>query len=523
MAKRLCLLIALVSLVTGNASAQDAATVLRNAAAAMGAATVKSIRVTGAGWNATVGQGYTPTEDWPRVEVTTYTRVFDYDNRSASEEWVRRQGSYSPRGGGGLPIDEWAAAVNGEWTQRFYVNGEYAWNLDGASTTPAPGPRLSSSAAGLRPDVRQLDIWLSPHGFLKAAMAAKDASAVTLTLEGQPKTIVTFTALGKYRVNGTITSDHLVERVQTWIANPVFGDMVYEHRYTEYKDYNGVKFPSLVHTHQGNPRLNPGHNSQEIRIARVEVNPAAVALPVPDSIRRAAAQPVAVRIASEQVAPGVWRIAGESHNSIAIEFRDFIAVVEAPQDERRSLAVIAEVHRVIPNKPIQYVVNTHYHFDHSGGLRTYVAQGATVVTHAGNKEFYEDVFFYPAPRTLEPDLLSERYPWFRQNRADAIETVTQKYVISDGVRTLDLLPLQGTIHDGNMLVAYLPAEKILINADMYSPPPANAQPLPRASTPARELAQNIRRLNLAVERHVPIHGVVGTHEMFLRVVGQGSN
>jgi len=519
MAKRLCLLFALVPLIAATASAQDAADVLRSAASAMGAGTVTSIRITGTGWNAPVGQGYTPNEDWPRVEVTRYTRVFDYANRAASEEWTRVQGNYPPRGGGGLPIQEWGAAVNGEWRQRFYVNGDVAWNLDGSNTTPAPGPRLSSSAAGLRPDVRQLDIWLSPHGFLKAAMAAKDASAVTLMLEGQPKTIVTFTALGKYRVNGTITADNLVERVQTWIANPVFGDMVYEHRYTEYKDYNGVKFPSLVHTHQGDPRLNPGHNSQEIRVTGVDVNPAGIAMPVPDTIRQAAGQPVMIRIASDQVAPGVWRIAGESHNSVAIEFRDFITVVEAPQDERRSLAVIAEVHRLIPNKPIQYVVNTHYHFDHSGGLRTYVAHGATVVTHAGNRPFYEEVFFYPAPRTLEPDLLSTRYPWFRQNRLDSIEGVTQKYVISDGVRTLDVLPLQGIIHDGHMLVAYLPTEKILINADMYGPPAPNAQPLPRASTPARELAQNIRRLNLIVDRHVPIHGQVGTHEVFLRIVG----
>jgi glyoxylase-like metal-dependent hydrolase (beta-lactamase superfamily II) len=523
MAKRLSVVVALVALVAQTASPQDAAAVLRNATTAMGAATVKSIRVAGTGWNAPVGQGYTPNEDWPRVEVTSYTRVFDYEHRSALEEWTRRQGNYPPRGGGGLPIQEWGSAVNGEWKQRFFVNGEYGWNLDGNSTTPALAPRLSSSAAGLRAEARQLDIWLSPHGFLKAAMAAKDATAVRLTLEGQPKTIVTFTALGRYRVNGTITADNLVERVQTWIPNPVFGDMVYEHRYTEYKDYNGVTFPTLLHTHQGNPRLNPGHNSQEIRITNVEVNPSGIAFPVPDAIRKAAATPVGVRVASDQVAPGIWRIAGESHNSVAIELRDFVTVVEAPQDELRSLAVIAEVHRLIPNKPIQYVVNTHYHFDHSGGLRTYVAEGATVVTHAGNREFYENVVFYPAPRTLEPDLLSTRYPWVRQNRADAIETVMQKYVISDGVRTLDLLPLQGIIHDGYMLVAYLPTEKILINADMWSPPPANAQRLPPANTPARELLQNIRRLRIDVERHIPIHGNVGAHELLVRQVGPSSN
>jgi glyoxylase-like metal-dependent hydrolase (beta-lactamase superfamily II) len=226
---------------------------------------------------------------------------------------------------------------------------------------------------------------------------------------------------------------------------------------------------------------------------------------------------------SDQVAPGIWRIAGESHNSVAIEFKDFITVVEAPQDELRSLAVIAEIRRLIPNKPIQYVVNTHYHFDHSGGLRTYVAQGAIVVTHAGNRQFYEDVFFYPAPRTLEPDLLSMRYPWFRGNRTEVVEGVTQKYVISDGVRTLDLLPLQNIIHDGNMLVAYLPTEKILINADMYSPPPPNAQQLPRPGTNAREFLANIKRLKLDVDRHVAIHGGVGPHETLVRMVGQASN
>ena len=513
---------AVISLATGSVYAQDASTVLRNAAAAMGADRVRAIRVTGAGWNAPVGQGYTPADDWPRVDVTTYTRVFDYDTRSASEEWTRRQGSYSPRGGGGLPIEEWGSAVNGEWKQRFYVNGDLAWNIDGSSTNATPGPRLSSSAAGLRAEARQLDIWLSPHGFIKAAMAAKDATAVALTLEGQPKTVVTFIALGKYRVNGTITADNLVERVQTWIPNPVFGDMVYEHRYTEYKDYNGVKFPTVLHTHQGDPRLNPGHNSQEIRVTAVEVNPAGIATAVPENIRKLAGQPANVRVVSELVAPGVWRIAGESHNSVLIEFRDFLTVVEAPQDELRSLGVIAEIRRLVPNKAIRYVVNTHYHFDHSGGLRTYVAQGATIVTHARNKEFYDYVFFYPAPRTLEPDLLSTRYPWFRGNRANAFELVTDKYVISDGVRTLDLLTLENIIHDGNMLVAYLPTEKILINADLYSPPPPNA-PLPKPNTNVRELAANLRRLGLAIDKHVPLHGVVGPHETFLRIVGQGSN
>lgn len=512
MVKRLCALFTLSALVSVTAAAQDAATILRAASTAMGVEKVKAIQYSGTGWNATVGQGYTSNEDWPRLELTAYTRVIDYENRASKEEWTRRQGNYPPRGGGGVPVE-------GEWKQSFFINGDIAWNVDGNNASRAP--RLATSAGGLRAEARQLDIWLSPHGFIKAALASNNATAVALTLEGQPKTIVTFTALGKYRVNGTITANNMVERVQTWIANPVFGDLVYEHRYTEYKDYNGVKFPTILHSHQGDPRINPGHNSQEIHVTSLQVNPAAIALAAPDNVRQVPdPATVPVRVQSEKLAEGIWRIAGESHHSVAVEFRDFVTVVEAPQDERRSLAVIAEVRRLIPNKPIQYVVNTHYHFDHSGGLRTYVAQGATVVTHAANREFYESVFFYPSPRTLEPDLLSTRYPWFRGNRLPAFELVNQKYVISDGARTLDVYAMQGVEHEGNMLMVYLPAEKILINADLYSPPAPDARQLPTASAGTRQLSQNIQRLKLDVQRHVGIHGNVGTHQQFTSIVGR---
>ena len=359
--------------------------------------TVKSIQYSGTGWNAGVGQSFGPTDDWPRFDITAYTRTIDYDARTSYEDLTRRQGNNPPRGGGGTPLQGDQRAIT-------VVNGTYAWNVNGANVAPQP------AAA----ELRQLDIWLSPHGFLKAAAAATNATATPMTLEGRKMTIVSFTLNNKYRVNGHITDQNLVERVQTWVANPVFGDMVYEHRYTEYKDYNGVKFPGVLHSHQGDPSIFPGHNWMEIRPTAVQVNVPAAPVVVTDAVRNATIPPV--RAESTQLAPGVWLIAGGSHNSVLVDFRDFVAVVEAPQDETRSLAVIAEVQRLVPNKPIQYVVNTHHHFDHSGGLRTYVAQGATVITHEQNKDFYERVFFYPSPRTVQPDRLSTLNPWFAGNQ-----------------------------------------------------------------------------------------------------------
>jgi glyoxylase-like metal-dependent hydrolase (beta-lactamase superfamily II) len=291
--------------------------------------------------------------------------------------------------------------------------------------------------------------------------------------------------------------------------------MLYETRYSDYKDFGGVKFPAVIHHHEGDDRLNQGHNALEIRVTSVQPNVSLPALAVPDVVK-APAPPV--RVESQKLADGVWLLGGGSHNSVAVEFRDFTAVVDAPLNEDRSLAVIAEVYKLIPNKPIRYLVNTHHHFDHSGGLRTYVAEGATIVTHQGNREFYEKVLFSPAPRTLQPDRLYSLNP--DVVRDAVFETLNQKYVMSDGTRTLDVYPVQGLQHNATMLIAYLPKEKILIDADLYSPPAQGAPP-PAAPTPSMvTLAQNIQRLKLDVTQHVPIHGRVGTMDEFAKIVGK---
>jgi glyoxylase-like metal-dependent hydrolase (beta-lactamase superfamily II) len=128
---------------------------------------------------------------------------------------------------------------------------------------------------------------------------------------------------------------------------------------------------------------------------------------------------------------------------VTVEFRDFVTVVEAPLNEARSLSVIEEVNKLIPNKPIRYVVTTHHHFDHSGGLRAYLSQGTTIVTHESNKDYYLQILFHPGGWTLQPDRLATFYPMYMISRRPApIETVNQKNVLSDGVRTMDIYHVQ---------------------------------------------------------------------------------
>ena len=523
--RSLLVAVALAALTVGTAAAQDAKAILQAASAAIGADKVKTIEISGTGWVTAFGQFYSPLDAYPKFEVTTYTRTIDYDAQCSREEYVRRQGNYPARGGGGTPIQ-------GEQRQISLVCGNYAWNLNGGTVVPMP------AAA----DVRQLDILITPIGFIKAALAANPPATIldTRIRAGEQVTVVSFTALGKYRMNGVVDSKNQIRQVQTWIPNPVLGDTVYETIYGplpatmgDYKDFGGVKYPPEGHFHQGSsrPSFNLTHDVLDITVSNVRANVTFPASAVPDAVRQATIPPV--RVESQKVAEGVWLLGGGSHYSVLIEFSDFLAVVEAPLNEQRSLAVIAEAKKLAPNKPIRYLVNTHHHFDHMGGLRTYAAQGATIVTHQGNRDFYEKVVLDLAPRTLEPDRMSLAplgNPVSIQGMLDyglSIDTIThskQKYSLSDGVRTLFVYPVQRLDHASTMLMAYLPKEKILINADLYSPPAPGTTPPAAPSQAMVALLENISFLKLDVAQHVPIHGRPGTNDEFLKIVGKaGTN
>jgi len=530
MVRRLFLLVALVWLSVGTASAQDARTVLQASVKAMGGTDLKTIQYSGAGWFSQIGQTYGLAEDWPHYEVTDYTRLIDYGATWSREDYTRRQGNY-PTLGRTPMAEEHMTAI---------LSGTYAWNMQGNMPVPLTRPYLDGVAFA---DLRQLELALTPHGSLKAALAASNATAITLPIVGpsdfglsqfgRKVTIVSFSLLGKYKMNVTINDQNLVELVDTWFPNPVYGDMDYEMRYTQYKDFGGVMFPQLVHVHQGDPRLNPAHNYYELKITSVKPNVAVATMPVPDAVRQATAPPV--RVESQKLADGVWVLGGGTHNSMLVEFKDFVAVVDAPNNETRSLAVIAEANRLVPAKQIRYLVNTHHHMDHLGGIRTYLSQGTTIVTHESNKAYYLEIPFYPSPWTLQPDRMAMYSPMYMISRRPApIETVggdarsTATYVVTDGVRMMQIFHVQDMAyelgdpsyrqgnHSEDMLMAYLPKEKILLNADLYSPPAQGAQP-PTPTATMRTLYQNILKLKLDVAQHVPTHGRVGTNDEFTRM------
>jgi glyoxylase-like metal-dependent hydrolase (beta-lactamase superfamily II) len=196
-------------------------------------------------------------------------------------------------------------------------------------------------------------------------------------------------------------------------------------------------------------------------------------------------------------------------------------VVEAPLDEARSLAVIGEVKKLIPNKRIKYVVSTHHHFDHSGGLRTYVHEGAIPIAHREIIPYYYYTVMDLAPRTLEPDRLS-LYPPDEFQETFVLESVSNdKYTITDGSRIMDLHVIEGNPHALGMLMAYLPKERILVEADLFTPPAPNTPPVARPSAAQLSLYDNVQRLKLKVDQIASIHGRAVPWSEFTTYIGKG--
>ena len=440
--------------------------VLAKASQAMGAAQLKTLRYVGEGGGHTFGQAYQPGGAWPGITLHSVIRTIDFEAAAMRDEIVLSRAE--PQGGGGYPL-------TGQQRNDQFISGELAWNQTG--TTATPGPRFVAD--------RMHQLWITPHGVLQAA-ARHNASARRGADGGAA---LTFTQPGRFSATALVGADGLVTQVESTFPDPVLGDTRAVTTYSDYADFGGVKFPKRIRQAIG------GFSVLDLAVKEVQANVDVAALQVPEAARNQAE-----RVTTEKVADGVWFVAGGSHNSVAIEMADHLVLVETPLNDARTQAVIEQVKALAPGKPIRHAINSHQHFDHSGGVRAAVAEGANIVAHAANAAYFERVL--AQPNSLRPDRLAQ------SAKRAALTPVSGRLELRDATRSIEVHPITESAHSSAFLLVYLPREKLLIQADGFTPGPPNTPPPAVPNANHLNLVANIERLKLDVERILPLHGRV---------------
>jgi glyoxylase-like metal-dependent hydrolase (beta-lactamase superfamily II) len=450
--------------------------VLQEADRAMGGVGLKTLSFSGSGTGASFGQAWQPGMAWPRVSIRSYAKVLDLENGAMQEESTRSRAE--PTGGSGLPLAGERRSVTA------YRDGR-AWAMGGPAPTPAP----------VAADGRHHDLWTSPHGVLKAGMRRQ----ATLREQGGRR-VVSFTEAGRFSASVWIAPDGTVERVDSVQPNAVMGDTQTVTLYSGYRDFGGVKFPTRIRqTMGGFPVLD-----LDVKEARPNV-PAVIDVPAP-------VQSFVEKVVAEKATEGVWHLAGGSHNSVLIEMADHLIVVESPLYDGRAAAVLAEAKRLVPGKPVRFVVNSHHHFDHAGGLRAAAAEGATLVTSEQARPWLERTL--ANPNRIAPDALA------KSGRKAVVAGVNGQGSFGDSTRQVEVFTIEDSGHAQGFLVVWLPRERLLIEADAYTPgaPSAPAPDQPDADNV--NLVANIERLKLNPERILPLHGRIVPLSALYTAVGR---
>ena len=421
---------------------------------------IRTLRIEGSGHDFVVGQGWEAGGAWPRFNVEAYERAVDLEAGATWLRTVRSQALDPPRGGARQPFDR----------------------TEQVTSVAAGSPRGSA----LR---RELAVLL-PAAFIDAARRSSRVSAVPLAAGGCSVTVAPAEGAP---ITAEIGTDGFISRIVSATADDVTGDVLgdtpVETRFTGRLRADGFVLPAhIVQTVGKHPVL-------DIAIRHATVNEAVVV--AADVTAPLADWMAPARMPSEPLGEGVFVIPGR-YSAVAVDLGDHMAVIEGPQSEARAREVIAEARRLIPGKPIRYVVNTHAHFDHSAGLRAFVAEGATIVTQAGNVPFLREALGHP--RTLRPDALA------RAPQPVRFVPVADTLTLEGGGRKIVLYRLQGMDHADGMLAAWLPRERAFVEADVFTPPARARSGAPDRINPYNvQLLDNIERLGLDVGRLISIH------------------
>ena len=537
MLKKLSVVAVCLAFLCGNAIAQDAKTVIANAQKAMG--DLKSISYSGTAKDVSFQQCGANAGDMncrgthdPMRPITNYVRVIDLTTPTS-----RHTGGTNNIGAGGSTTVTAGTFFAQVTPQQADLSQPWAGSVE-YYLTPWGFLKGAATASNTMVSKRKVD--------------GKNYTVLTWS------PTVKAPSMKDYVINGYVNEQNIVDRVETWLPDNIMGDMHVLAVYTGWRDFGGVMAPAkIVQTRGGWPFFQvdvtnakpnppdlatiapapagrggggapgggapagapggaPPRGGQGAGPGAVPPAPGGGAPPAAGGAPAGGpprggqgpagggappagggGQAAALTVTNEKLGEGLYRLTtgNGSYDSVIVEFKDYVMMLEAGQSIARGQAYITETKKLFPGKPIRYVMNTHPHSDHTGGLPALVAEGATIITQQNNKEFFERALNTPRTLLATDDVLA------KSGKKAKVEAVGEKKVYSDGTRTVEFYHIYPAPHSNGLLVAYIPKEKILFQGDFSLP--AAGQP---ANDHIKALVAALEKLNLTdFDRYINVH------------------
>jgi glyoxylase-like metal-dependent hydrolase (beta-lactamase superfamily II) len=438
------------STATTEMAGEDMAPSIADVATDMGLDGVDSLTLSGSAWRIrnSFRQTLTASPPWPeRDEITNWVQTIDFT----------------------------ASAMRGQ-------GDTFASNLFFAP--PVAGTHVINAPAGRDSWRQQMEVWLTPWGFVNGAQRY-GAQSSQLEFNGNSYTRFSFESPEsmtspsgmRYTVNGYVNTDGLVVRTETWVEDAFMGDMHVVGTYADYESHDGLMVPTTFEQQRG------GGGVFGVTVSSASANPANLAelIPAPegDASNNGGGGTPAVSEApvdlTQQVGDGAWLVIG-GYVALVVEFSDHLAVFESGQSESRGEMIIQQIKDNISDKEIRYIINSHPHSDHTAGLIPFMREGAILVTHEENVEFLDMALNTPRSLLGEADLNAQ------------VMGVTGVGLLEDATNRLELHHVPN-LHTDGMVVGLLPEQGILFQAD-FTLPQSDTEANPFVKTLARYISEN---------------------------------
>lgn len=515
------LLLASLVVVSGATASPRSDDLVKKAVQALGGESaltnVKTVAVKGTIRQWEPEQSVMPGGDMRLANDSTFEIVVDYGARASRVDWVRnyvypgtRTYTFSeivtPDAGYVIGIDTTAR------TKQSMESNPPAHTMSGL--------RLATTLREMRrtSPMMYVDMLRNPNSV---------TDAPDIVVGGVTYPAVSYTSAGQTFIVAFDPQTHLPARVRSLDYDNVWGDVNFDLVLSDWQSMGGRQVATTQRY-----QLN-GRTIAERKITDLQTNVpvAADRLMIPAEFKTTAAKPATGNVPYQwvfrrpiigtyldsdnpsfdaratsslrlvELGPGIQQVVGGSHNSLIVEMKDHLIVFDAPVSDWQSNWTLDAARQKFGAKPVKYLVLTHHHMDHTGGLRAYAAQGATIVVGKGAGEHFRRVL--AAPYRRNPDL-----PAARDLSGTSIIEVAEKQVFTDGQREVAAYVIENP-HAHAMLIGYVTAERIGFVTDLWSP---GRDPLPATLNPGQAaVVATVKRFGLSPLKFAGGHGSSGEY------------